>query len=395
MLEVWSVVANEKNARLKLDKELRTHLSSESKHIERCFLQSKEFFWTSQINMNNWEVRAKWNINICSNYFESKCCIKGRCRKIHMCKDYLFGDNYCKMDDCHFSHDINDSHNLTVLQSLNLPIISISVIRNSFPRLCGLLLDTGKCTKKFCGYLHLCYKHMKGCCNESNCHLALKSGLDNVHDLQSLHNQFVLEIFNLHKEKVETITDNILLRPIVKPSKKNFSMCKFYLDGNCNMGKCCQHLHICKNFLLPIKRCMTDKCEKRLSHDPFDEHNKPIVEERQLLHLKKEELTKLLKESFPKICRAYQRREQCCGCNRIHMCPDFLGAGCGNLKCNLSHNYKDNHNGNVLYSYGFGALLKPNVKDEYIKVNILWLFASFKETSVAVTKRMSLNQKGR
>ena len=395
MLEVWSVVVNEKNARLKLDKELRTHLSSESKHIERCFLQSKEFFWTSQINMNNWEVRAKWNINICSNYFESKCCIKGRCRKIHMCKDYLFGDNYCKMDDCHFSHDINDSHNLTVLQSLNLPIISISVIRNSFPRLCGLLLDTGKCTKKFCGYLHLCYKHMKGCCNESNCHLALKSGLDNVHDLQSLHNQFVLEIFNLHKEKVETITDNILLRPIVKPSKKNFSMCKFYLDGNCNMGKCCQHLHICKNFLLPIKRCMTDKCEKRLSHDPFDEHNKPIVEERQLLHLKKEELTKLLKESFPKICRAYQRREQCCGCNRIHMCPDFLGAGCENLKCNLSHNYKDNHNGNVLYSYGFGALLKPNVKDEYIKVNILWLFASFKETSVAVTKRMSLNQKGR
>ena len=392
---MWCFIANQKQARLKLDKELRAQLSSKSKDLELYLLRSTEFFWTSQINMNNWEVRAKWNINICSNYFERKCRMQGKCKKIHMCKDYLFGDNYCKMDNCHFSHDINDSHNLTVLRSLHLPIISISVIRNSFPRLCGLLLETGKCKKKFCGYLHLCYKHMKGSCNDSKCYLALKSGLDNVHDLQSQHNQFVLDIFNLYKENVKTITDSILLCPVAKALKKNFSMCKFYLDGNCNMGKCCQHLHICKNFLLPIKRCMTDKCEKGLSHDPFDEHNKSIVEQRQLLHSKKEEVTKLLKESFPKICRAYQRREQCCGCNRIHICPDFSGAGCENRKCNLSHNYKDNHNGSVLSSYGFGALLKPNVKDEYIKVNILWLFTSFKQTSVAATKRRSPNQKGR
>lgn len=45
---------------------------------------------------------------------------------------------------------------------------------------------------------------------------------------------------------------------------------------------------------------MTDKCEKGLSHDPFDEHNKSIVEQRQLLHSKKEEVTKLSKDHFQK-----------------------------------------------------------------------------------------------
>ena len=358
-------------------------------------MKLKEIFWTSQLNLNNWEVRAKLNITICSHYFEGKCKRRRKCTKVHICQDYLFGDNYCKWDDCHFSHDITDSHNLLVLQSLNMPIINISVVRNSFPRICSLLLDTGKCTKKFCGYLHLCYKYLKSYCNLRTCSLASKSGLDNVHDLQSQHNQLVLEKFNLYKKEEKTIKDNILICPIAKAVKKNFSMCKFYLDGNCNMGKRCKHLHICKDFLLPIKRCLTDKCEKQLSHNPFDEHNKPIVAERKLLHLEKEEVIKLLKESFPKVCRAYQRKEQCCRCNRIHICPNYSQEACENRKCNLSHDYKDEHNANVLSSYGFGALLKANKNDEYIKVNILLSTGSLKQTSVATTRLFLPNRKGR
>ena len=366
------------------------------REIDLFLVQSKKMFWISKINQSNWEIRAKWNVNTCSYYLKGNCREEGSCKNLHVCKDYLFGDKHCATSSCNFSHNIMDTHNLAVLQSLNMPTFNISIIRNSFPRLCGSLLDTGKCTKLFCGYLHLCYKHLTNTCDDNSCALALKSGLPNVHELQSQHNQLVLDQFQLSKANEKSIINSILSLPTTKATKKNFSLCKFYLDGDCNLGKKCQHLHMCKVFLLPINKCLKEECEKGLSHDPLDEHNKSIVAQRNLLHLEKQALINLLKESFPKICRAYQRKEQCCQCKRIHICPDYLGPGCQKLNCNLSHNYKDDHNGNVLSFYRFSALLKPNVKEEYIKANILCSFGALTKSSIpsaAISMQQTTNEK--
>ena len=99
--------------------------------------------------------------------------------------------------------------------------------------------------------------------------------------------------------------------------------------------------------------------------------------------MEKKALIKLLRESFPKVCKTYHRREQCFQCNNIHICPDYLEENCKKLRCDLSHDYKDNHNRDVLSSYGFLALLKPDVKDEYIKINILYPFGFIKENLIS------------
>lgn len=381
--EVWEFITNEKQGRIKFD-DLHKHFPH-FEDIKSVLVQNKEIFWVSKLNKDNWEIRAKWKMRLCSYYYQSKGCINDDCEKLHICKDYLFGDTYCTRDNCQFSHDILDAHNMSALWALIMPKVNISLIRNSFPRLCRSFLDTGECTKLFCGYLHLCYKFVKNCCSDNACSLYLKSGSPETHNLQSQHNQSVLNQFDLNKEKDLIIIHNILVCPPSKISQKNFSLCKFYLDGNCNMhkrGKRCQHLHICKNFLLPIKKCSTEKCENNLSHDPIDEHNFPIIAERNLQHLKKEALINLLKESFPKVCKTCYTQEQCLQCNHIRICPDYLETSCKKLPCNLSHNYKDNHNRDVLSSYGFIALLKPSVKDEYIKINILNPFGYLKENLI-------------
>ena len=381
---VWEFIANKKQGRIKFDD--LDELFPQFEDIESILAQNKEMFWVSKLNKDNWEIRAKWKLRLCSYYYQGKGCVHDNCEKLHLCKDYLFGNTYCTMDNCKFSHDIMDAHNMSALWAFNIPKVNISLIRNSFPRLCRSFLDSGDCTKLFCGYLHLCYKFVKNCCNENACFLYLKSDSSKTHDLQSKHNQKVLNQFDLNKNKDLIIINNILVCPPSKILEKNFSLCKFYMDGNCNMhkrGKRCQHLHICKSFLLPIKKCSTKRCENNLSHDPLDEHNFRIVEERKLDHMEKKALIKLLRESFPKVCKTYHRREQCFQCNNIHICPDYLEKNCKKLRCDLSHDYKDNHNRDVLSSYGFLALLKSDVKDEYIKINILYPFGFIKENLIS------------
>ena len=80
----------------------------------KALLEENSLFWISKITENNWEIRAKLDVELCTSYLQRIC--DGSCACLHICKSFLLSGNVCKQPcKSGFSHDIRDSHNKTIL----------------------------------------------------------------------------------------------------------------------------------------------------------------------------------------------------------------------------------------------------------------------------------------
>ena len=132
-------------------------------NLEERILNCKTSFWTARYG-NDLEVRAKIDIRLCVDYLKDGETCSGNCGKLHLCPLNLMAKKMC-LNPCSkgFIHNAYHKHNKPVVNAvlpkgINRSIENIDLIlRASFPRMCKTFNDTGKCRKKFCGYLHICF----------------------------------------------------------------------------------------------------------------------------------------------------------------------------------------------------------------------------------------------
>jgi len=188
--------------------------------LEERILNCKTSFWTARYG-NDLEVRPKVDIRLCVDYLKDDEKCNGLCGKLHLCSMNLMTRKMCP-NPCSkgYSHNPNSKHNRpVVIDSLPTGIHRSNenidlILRSSFPRMCKAFNDTGKCRKQFCGYLHICFDHLKGFCTGA-CSLALKSGVSKtiVHDFMRGHNWNVLLNFGFVRGSFnkDELLHNVLL----------------------------------------------------------------------------------------------------------------------------------------------------------------------------------------
>ena len=351
-------------------------------------------FWIGKITENDWEVRVKLDVELCSLYPQGIC--DGSCTSLHICKSFLLSGKFCK-EPCKsgFSHDIRDSHNKTVLDGYNMDDYGMKLLRSSFPRLCASFQGNGKCGKYFCGYLHLCIFFIQGKCQDK-CQFAARVGLSKqaVHWLTSPHNVKVFSSFDLFQRKRDILLANILFHSgfedycesevILQRSNIKFKgasnlestlkninirMCSAYLNSTCREGSGCSRLHFCKEFLIDPNRCPGETCKFGFTHDLFDKNCNTVVSKYKLVGDKTEIVTNISK-CFPRVCRANEI--SFCGkqdCKKLHICRYFLFDACEIKRCKLSHNFFDKHNFKVFKYFNMSNLVTE--KKDIIVSNIL------------------------
>ena len=361
----------------------------------KAVLEENSLFWISKITENNWEIRAKLDVELCTSYLQGIC--DGSCTSLHICKSFLLSGKFCKQPcKSGFSHDIRDPHNKTILDGYNMDDYGMKLLRSSFPRLCASFQENGECQKFFCGYLHLCVLYVQGKC-QNECQLAVRFGLSKheTHGLTSPHNVKVLSSFDLLQRKCHVLLGNILFhsefevdnktemnsersQSVIKDSdqgksklqKKNIRMCLSYLNGTCREGNDCKRLHFCKEVLIDSAKCPGNNCRYGFSHDPFDENNCKIIKSKWKDMGDKKKIVTAMSECFPRVCRPNETKS--CGnkdCKKLHICSYFLFDVCENKRCTLSHKLTDEHNMKVFKHYHMANMITQ--KKDIIVSNIL------------------------
>ena len=157
----------------------------------------------------------------------------------------------------------------------------------------------------------------------------------------------------------------------IKNVKTSLRLCPWYLDGNCS-NVLCKCLHICKEFLINGNKCLGYSCMFGFSHDPLDEHNKDIMQERGINEFQRSEIMVIIINSFPRLCK-YQEHANCVhvNCNKIHICKKYASGICDDNTCALSHDFKDEHNMKVLKSYSLDNI-QGNKWKKILTTNILF-----------------------
>ena len=346
--------------------------------IKLIIESSPHHFLVQKYSKDKWRIRLKIDVKFCLQYQNGTC--TGGCRNLHLCKYFVISGKFCPGAACvfGFSHDICDVHNNKVWKFVSpelytcTPILKLSLIRNSFPRVCPDFSKDGKCHSLFCGKLHICSKYVFGVCTE--CQLSKFSRLSkaNVHNLSSEHNSTVLNFFNLSGLECDRniLLANILLRKYINdkfsetsspitPSKdvnmfqnqiRPLVLCYYYLNSVC-METLCNGLHICKEYL--VNKCHPDDCTYGFSHNLLDAHNFAVAKSHGLHEYPQENLLKIIQKRLPWICRNYQMKKVCSNvdCKKIHICPRFAENNCSHGNCYLSHEFNDDHNLKVLKCY--------------------------------------------
>ena len=359
----------------------------------KAVLEENSLFWISKIIENNWEIRAKLDVELCTSYLHGIC--DGSCTSLHICKSFLLSGKFCNQPCKNgFSHDIRDWHNKTVLDDYNMYDYEMKLLRSSFPRLCASFQENGKCEKFFCGYLHLCVLYVQGKCR-NECQLAVQFTLSKqeTHGLTSPHNIKVLSSFDLLKKNRHVLLGNILFHSgfevdnetdmnsktsqrVFKDSaqrksklqKSNIRMCLACLNGACREGSDCNRLHFCKEALIDSTKCPVNNCIYGFSHDPFDKSNCKIIKSK--WKNIDDKIKIFMSESFPRVCRPNETKS--CGnkdCKKLHICRYFLFDVCANKSCILSHKLTDKHNMKVFKHYNMTSLITQ--KKDIIVSNIL------------------------
>ena len=357
----------------------------------KALLEENSLFWISKITENNWEIRAKLDVELCTSYLQGIC--DGSCTYLHICKSFLLSGKFCNQPcKSGFSHDIKDSHNKTVLKGYNMDDYGMKLLRSSFPRLCASFRENGKCEKLFCDYLHLCALYVQGKCR-NECQLAAQFALSKkeTHGLTSRHNAKVFSSFDLLQKKRHVLLGNILFeidnetemnseksQSVFKDSdqgksklqESNIRMCLAYLNGVCGEGSDCNRLHFCKEVLIDFTKCPGNNCKHGFSHDPFDENNCKIIKSKWKNIEDKVKIITAMGESFPRVCRLNEKKS--CrnkDCKKLHICRYFLFDVCENKGCTLSHKLTDKHNIKVFKHYNMTSLITQ--KKDIIVSNIL------------------------
>ncbi|XP_040201326.1 protein mono-ADP-ribosyltransferase PARP12-like [Rana temporaria] len=136
-------------------------------------------------------VLARSPLRICTNYLH----LKGeeeeeeKCRKLHLCRDYLRGQCFQnRRPRCRFSHNVFSDHNYAVLKAnelsgLNEEEIKVLLLQNDnqlLPAACRKYMYKNCDKEEDCTRLHVCIYFLQGECNNRSCkssHNLLESNL--------------------------------------------------------------------------------------------------------------------------------------------------------------------------------------------------------------------------
>lgn len=155
------------------------------------------------------ETRCKdltWkNINmslrICPMYtnMQGSSVCSGGCDDLHICRFYLLGNCH---QPCRFDHNINSSHNVSVLKRHELHYLNDEEVRflaqklenrnsTTVPIICKFYNNLGDCkNQKTCSYLHLCKHFVQGNCKFSD-------GCKRSHSLRNAETSQMLRKFGI------------------------------------------------------------------------------------------------------------------------------------------------------------------------------------------------------
>ena len=396
-----------------------------------------KMFWVAQISDDDYDIRPKVDVTLCKDYTSSNNCVNPRCCNLHLCKRFIWSPTACNGDQCHFVHSISTSHNRKVLARCfphnYSDDIRIKVLRASFPRICEEFLKNVTCSKPFCGYYHICQDFVEGLCGKT-CALAQQSGKakTTMHNFTLNHNKKVFRMFNESMEvsreaaskdiiinKAQQINDqeipslmavssgrfqsaklkaftsqqqlfsnpntfapkglrsaasmpNVSGLNINIPDKINVSLCQYYLMGNCRNKKC-RSLHLCKDFLFKESLCKSP-CKYGFSHEPFSPHNKDVTSR---IDSPANEIMKVLRQSFPRVCGFYQKGKCTKHCKKLHLCLAYLRDACLG-DCNLSHQMNDQYNKAIFDTFQIFKGMERKL--EFIRSNILFAKSDSEES---------------
>ncbi|CAD5116755.1 DgyrCDS5610 [Dimorphilus gyrociliatus] len=143
---------------------------------------------------------------LCINHLNpKKVCRHKECVFLHLCRDFVM-DN-CKRRVCKMSHNLSDSHNSNVLNSLNLSKYGDSkikmIIRNSMPQLC-VRYCIDKCDRgSLCPFIHYCPEAFNSQQNDCKC--------KRNHCLENKHNSKLFEFYRINESYNESMKRRMIL----------------------------------------------------------------------------------------------------------------------------------------------------------------------------------------
>ncbi|XP_007896727.2 protein mono-ADP-ribosyltransferase PARP12 [Callorhinchus milii] len=136
----------------------------------------------------------------------------------------------------------------------------------------------------------------------------------------------------------------------------SIKLCKGYTNKSCQNYQNCQHLHLCRFFILGMCKYSKGRKTCKNSHNINDFHNMSILSAHGLQKLSEKELRVLLLQNdlalLPEVCLYYNRGSNhgqfgsCTHketCNKLHICSYFILGSCKfGDGCIRSHSFTDN-----------------------------------------------------
>ena len=301
---------------------------------------------------------------LCFGYSSNRSCTDRKCTYLHLCTEFIKG-NCHDVENCNFSHDVQTSHNQTIVQSSGVEFQTqddtITAIKNSLPKVCERHNSTDSCVDFSCGKFHLCGNYVRKMCPYSAC---IKG-----HDFESPHNKELLSVLG-YPEKVAFR----MLQHTLPPKKRNIRKMEDKVrDRDDKQNKPLNTKDaileaMCVEFILP---------NMLMNHSGFCTFNQFLKLFPEPLH-DKEGLDLLRKSTIQKymrllttdsvgptmmlarmqdigFCYAYCGKNGCKRgrCSYLHLCRSFVAGYCSRQEeCKLSHNIEERQNAKVLEAAG-------------------------------------------
>lgn len=297
-------------------------------------------------------VSVDWeNVGICSEF--RKKCRRENCPNFHVCKFFI--SCKCKKgSNCDFSHDLQDTHNTRVSDSLGLSSFSPEEIRTiifrSHPAVC-LNYNKGGCEDNDCPDLHVCSLFIIRQCTDCRLEHSFRT---------SEHNQWVLDTFNLGHLTDEELRKKILVRNLNQPQSQLTRKVSSSSVSRCSTSTSKEE----EDCIVRVFNFLLKRFFGRTKFNTF------LTDRGNLLQgLKRPAIIEWFKdnqdrfllfesEGDVKYVSVYNRRARACHryhnprlpdcgnhrCHYFHVCRRYVGGDCVNPRCSLTHDLSSGSN---------------------------------------------------
>ncbi|PVD35530.1 hypothetical protein C0Q70_02493 [Pomacea canaliculata] len=297
-------------------------------------------------------VSVDWeNVGICSEF--RKKCRRENCPNFHVCKFFI--SCKCKKGStCQFGHDLQDTANTRVSDSLGLSSFSPEEIRTiifrSHPAVCVNYNKDG-CEDNDCPDLHVCSLFIIRQCTDCMLEHSFRT---------SEHNQWVLDTFHLGHLTDEELRKKILVRNLNQPKSQRKRKVSSSSVSRCSTSTSKEE----EDCIVNVFNFLLKRFFGRTKFNTF------LTDKGNLLHgLKRPAIIEWFQDNHDrfllyesegdvKYVSVYNRRARACHryhnpsrsdcgnhrCHYFHVCRRYVGGDCVNPRCSLTHDLSSESN---------------------------------------------------